>query len=125
MYPFCSESVQKVLDTGREYEKKLMEEKIKQENDKFELWKKQQEANGKMISEDNRELYKQFKESQTEVEIQAHDDQLYRKIGIGLETGNYELIAVLTHKGRTSDSGHYVGWVHKKGGNKLIIIEFD
>lgn len=26
-------------------------------------------------------------------------------------TGQYELVAVLTHKGRSSDAGHYVGWV--------------
>jgi hypothetical protein len=26
-------------------------------------------------------------------------------------SGYYELAAVLTHKGRSSDSGHYVGWV--------------
>ena len=27
------------------------------------------------------------------------------------ETGNYELVGVITHKGRTADSGHYVAWV--------------
>lgn len=31
------------------------------------------------------------------------------------ETGNYELCAVLTHKGRTAESGHYVAWVKDKG----------
>jgi len=30
-------------------------------------------------------------------------------------SGFYELQAVLTHKGRTSNSGHYVGWVKHKG----------
>lgn len=30
-------------------------------------------------------------------------------------TGNYELCAVLTHKGRAADSGHYVAWVKDKG----------
>lgn len=29
-------------------------------------------------------------------------------------TGNYEVIGVVTHKGRTGDSGHYVGWVRTK-----------
>jgi ubiquitin carboxyl-terminal hydrolase 14 len=25
------------------------------------------------------------------------------------------LVAVVTHKGRSSDGGHYVGWVHQTG----------
>ena len=31
-------------------------------------------------------------------------------------SGYYELNAVLTHKGRSSSSGHYVAWVRRKGG---------
>eukprot|EP01136_Pigoraptor_vietnamica_P011581 Opistho-1_new@50594 len=34
-------------------------------------------------------------------------------------SGFYELSAVLTHMGRSSDSGHYVGWVRTKGDNWL------
>lgn len=30
-------------------------------------------------------------------------------------SGYYELQAVLTHKGRSSNSGHYVAWVKQKG----------
>lgn len=30
-------------------------------------------------------------------------------------SGNYSLQAVVTHKGRSADSGHYVGWVKKEG----------
>uniref|UniRef100_M8BU50 Ubiquitin carboxyl-terminal hydrolase n=1 Tax=Aegilops tauschii TaxID=37682 RepID=M8BU50_AEGTA len=37
-------------------------------------------------------------------------------------TGIYDLIAVLTHKGRSADSGHYVGWVKQDDGKW---IEFD
>ena len=29
---------------------------------------------------------------------------------VALIAGRYELIAVLTHKGRSADSGHYVSW---------------
>jgi len=36
-----------------------------------------------------------------------------------MDTGSYQLIAVVTHKGRSSDSGHYVGWVHKAGDDWL------
>lgn len=31
------------------------------------------------------------------------------------DIGNYELCAVLTHKGRAADSGHYVAWVKDEG----------
>jgi len=34
-------------------------------------------------------------------------------------SGYYVLQAVLTHKGRSSNSGHYVGWVRQKGENWL------
>jgi len=37
-------------------------------------------------------------------------------------TGNYELTAVLTHKGRSADSGHYVAWVKNDKGKW---VEFD
>jgi ubiquitin carboxyl-terminal hydrolase 14 len=31
--------------------------------------------------------------------------------------GQYELVAVLTHLGRTAEGGHYIAWV-KKGGDE-------
>ncbi|GAB2222242.1 hypothetical protein Droror1_Dr00013448 [Drosera rotundifolia] len=37
-------------------------------------------------------------------------------------TGVYDLVAVLTHKGRSADSGHYVAWVKQDDGKW---IEFD
>ena len=45
----------------------------------------------------------------------AHDRKLYRPHGTGLDTGNYELIGVVTHKGRSAEGGHYIGWVHAQG----------
>ncbi|EPS62411.1 ubiquitin carboxyl-terminal hydrolase, partial [Genlisea aurea] len=37
-------------------------------------------------------------------------------------TGIYDLIAVLTHKGRSADSGHYVAWVKQQNGKW---VQFD
>lgn len=34
----------------------------------------------------------------------------------GQLTGIYDLVAVLTHKGRSADSGHYVAWVKQENG---------
>ena len=40
----------------------------------------------------------------------------------GLCAGRYELMAVLTHKGRSADSGHYVSWVKQDSGQW---VQFD
>ena len=55
---------------------------------------------------------KALKQKEQEEEWKKHDEQLYRRHGLGLDTGNYELVAVVTHKGRSAEGGHYVGWVH-------------
>ena len=44
---------------------------------------------------------------------------MYRDFGTGLETGEYNLIVVITHKGRSADSGHYLAWTHQSGENWL------
>jgi ubiquitin C-terminal hydrolase len=31
--------------------------------------------------------------------------------------GEYELMGVVTHKGRSADSGHYIGWVRQSPGS--------
>ena len=48
-------------------------------------------------------------------EIKKHDTALYKPHGIGKPTGNYEIIGLVTHKGRSADGGHYIGWVHASG----------
>lgn len=56
-----------------------------------------------------------FKQDQ----IKLDDEKLYRPHGQGLDTGNYQLIGVVTHKGRSADGGHYIGWVHASGDDWL------
>jgi hypothetical protein len=36
--------------------------------------------------------------------------------------GKYDLIGILTHKGRSADSGHYVSWVRQEDGQW---VQFD
>ena len=36
------------------------------------------------------------------------------EFGTGIDTGHYQVVGVVTHKGRSADSGHYVGWTHLK-----------
>ena len=58
---------------------------------------------------------KAAKAAEKEKEDKEHDEALYRPHGQGLDTGNYELVAVITHKGRSADGGHYIAWVHQSG----------
>lgn len=51
--------------------------------------------------------------------VKKHDEELYRDHGLGLDTGNYQLIGVVTHKGRSADGGHYIGWIHASGDDWL------
>jgi len=59
------------------------------------------------------------KNQKKELEQKVSDEMLYRPHGQGLDAGHYQLVAVVTHKGRSADGGHYVGWVHKSGDDWL------
>ena len=39
------------------------------------------------------------------------------------DTGEYELVGVITHQGRSSESGHYVGWCQHKGGKQFFLLK--
>ena len=55
---------------------------------------------------------------------ERHPEECLRwlKGEVPLGAGRYELIAVLTHKGRSADSGHYVSWAKQEDGQW---IQFD
>jgi len=117
IYEFCTEELKKGLDLGREFERKLREEEdskrltgvadveMKDESSKQD---QQEEEKKSAVGEKLKKLKK-------EEEIKISDAMLYRPHGTGLDTGHYQLIAVVTHKGRSADGGHYVGWVHHSG----------
>ncbi|KAJ2960553.1 hypothetical protein NQZ79_g4151 [Umbelopsis isabellina] len=51
------------------------------------------------------------------------DESLANDAGVNV-TGQYELCSVLTHVGRSADSGHYISWV-KKGANEWLKYDDD
>lgn len=53
-----------------------------------------------------------------EMEISNGPVALGNGLPVGF-TGQYELHAVVTHKGRSADSGHYIGWVRQSPGSPL------
>lgn len=111
IYEFCDESVKKSLEPVRKRIDILNEAEKQKSKDLFEEFKKQH-ANEEA---DTFKLFKTYKEQERKEESEKHDRDLWGDIDVGEDTGNYELVGVITHKGRSSDSGHYVGWVHFKG----------
>jgi len=89
------------------------------EAEQFELFKKRLEAEHR-LPDDTKKVFQLFKEEKKGEVVHVHDERLYRKHGMGLDSGQYELIALISHKGRSADSGHYVSWVHKSGGSLLF-----
>jgi len=123
VYEHCSDELKKSLDHGREFE-----QKIRKEEDAAILEGKKKEAaqsdammSGEVAAqtEEEKESAKLVgaaqKEEKKKQDQKAHDEKLYRPHGQGLDTGNYELVAIVTHKGRSADGGHYLGWVHQTG----------
>lgn len=104
IYEFCSEKVQKVLKKARD---KALEEEEDRVTKKLKSTKVDGEATVTSEEEDE-ELKAALAMS---LDPEAEKDIA---VGPGLPAdfqGKYELFAVVTHKGRDADGGHYMGWV--------------
>ncbi|KAF9953323.1 Ubiquitin carboxyl-terminal hydrolase 14 [Mortierella alpina] len=66
---------------------------------------------GRMDTDEVSEEQKAVEEAQVALE-NSLDPELVKDVGSN-PSGQYELAAVLTHIGRTADSGHYIGWARK------------
>mmetsp|Transcript_124757 Transcript_124757/g.186358 ORF Transcript_124757/g.186358 Transcript_124757/m.186358 type:complete len:564 (+) Transcript_124757:53-1744(+) len=112
VYEFCSEAIQKEL-------KKSRDKALREEEDRInkKLKGDQNEAEGdKMETEETK-----VEESEEDAALQAalamsmqSEDEKPVAVGPGLPAnfqGQYELFAVVTHKGRDADGGHYMAWV--------------
>lgn len=60
-----------------------------------------------------REAFRKFDDAK-DVSAQTLSDEEIKEFGEYPLSGYYDLVAVLTHVGRSADSGHYIGW-SKKG----------
>lgn len=115
VFEFCDADLQKVLLPNRKAEVEDQETKKKESALAYEKYKQEQG----LVEEDNYKIYKKFKEEAKKKDDADHDRKLWAPLGQGTSTGNYELVGVITHKGRSSDSGHYVSWVQQKGDSWL------
>ena len=139
IFEFCTDELKQSLLQGRELETANREQEDNARLAGLEEEKKQEEAKGaaattqaaggdvEMEEEEKKEETRetrqlvgaQAKAARVNEEIKKHDELLYRPFNSGLDTGNYQLIGVVTHKGRSADGGHYIGWVHASGDDWL------
>lgn len=111
LFDFCDPELQAQLAVNRKLELEKQELDKKEAAEAYEKYKKEQG----LVEEDNYNIYKKFQVEQKKRNDAKHDLALWSQFGKGKQTGNYELVGVITHKGRSSDSGHYVSWVQQKG----------
>eukprot|EP01097_Dermamoeba_algensis_P005371 TRINITY_DN3416_c0_g1_i1.p1 TRINITY_DN3416_c0_g1~~TRINITY_DN3416_c0_g1_i1.p1 ORF type:complete len:148 (-),score=58.09 TRINITY_DN3416_c0_g1_i1:88-531(-) len=105
LFDLCTDELKEKLLPRRTQLKKLEDERLEKER---ELKRKKMADEKK---EDTKPEEKQKEENKDmEIEKEAKQDN---------DSGFYELSAVLSHKGRYADSGHYVAWVKDRDGTWL------
>lgn len=115
LHEFLNSNLQTQIEANRKIE---LEREIKSkdiEKEKFAEYK----AKHAERDIDSFKLHTLFKKERA-IEIQQeYHDQLWQNMDIAKATGKYRLFGVITHKGRSSESGHYIGWTQAKGKNWL------
>jgi ubiquitin carboxyl-terminal hydrolase 14 len=116
-YEFCSDKVKKVLKVSRDkaaqeeedrVAKKLRGEDVDDNGDE----KKEGESDAAAKTEKTAEVDESMDDELKAALAMSVEPQ--SPVGPGLSAnfqGLYELFAVVTHKGRDADGGHYMGWV--------------
>lgn len=110
VFDLCSDELRARLQPVRKEQIEFEKDHKKSLEDEYEAYKKQHSK----PDEDNMKLYRTFKEKQRAKDEADHDNRIWRPLQPEGDTGNYELIGIITHQGRSSDSGHYIAWVYNK-----------
>lgn len=111
VYDLCSEELRQKLQAPRQMLREA-------ENVKFGLNAQGKSSHGNDISVPKPEVAASNSgESAAATTLEGTSSEKKTQL-----TGIYDLVAVLTHKGRSADSGHYVAWVKQDNGKW---IQFD
>ncbi|KAL7530810.1 hypothetical protein ACHAXR_006639 [Thalassiosira sp. AJA248-18] len=119
VYEFCSDKAKKVLKVARDKAAREEEDRVAKKLRGEDEDKKEGDGDAKMEEEgkegaatggdDEEEMDEELKAA---LAMSVEPEQ--SPVGPGLPPnfqGLYELFAVVTHKGRDADGGHYMGWV--------------
>lgn len=122
VYDFCTDEVQKILKVSRDKaladEEDRINQKLKGQLEKQDTEAMDVDANPK--SEVDYDMDDELKSA-----LALSMEESLAPVGPGLPEnfqGIYELFAVVTHKGRDADGGHYMAWVkadNKASGTKV------
>ena len=126
VFDFCNATLQQKLKVNREAADKEFAEKMKSKREEYEDKMDVENTTGTELSkppsqpemeiDEEEELKKAMALSMGTISSESSEPIF----GNGLPdnfTGKYELYALVTHKGRSADSGHYIGWVRQDSGS--------
>jgi len=126
LYEFCTPQIQKILKANRD---KATEEEEDRATNKLKQGREASSSYGDAMNTSGDEV-----QQQDEVEALAENEEeaaaLREALAMSMQVeqppvgpglpdrfqGYYELFAVVTHKGRDADGGHYMGWVKSDPG---------
>jgi len=108
---FLSTELQEKLVANRKLE---IENELKMKDEEKELYEKFKEE-FKDKDMDTFKIHQLFKKKREEDKQNNIDNELWGKMEDEKCTGKYRLCGVITHKGRSSESGHYISWIQHKG----------
>jgi len=77
----------------------------------------------KKVLNPNREILKKRREREIKSKLNEKEEEIIediKEVKDGNPSGYYELCGVVTHKGRSAESGHYVGWVKESDGRWIM-----
>lgn len=112
MTPYCTPELQEKLKVGKNRVKE-MQDKLLEAKKREKLLKENPLANVKDDEDVKMTDPNAPKKSQYEICKSLNiDNSLIEDVGCNV-SGQYDLVAVLTHMGRNADSGHYISWVRQ------------
>jgi len=108
VYDLCTPELQKSFLPKRKAIEEAEEKRMQQEREKMK--RKAEDKDGVAQATETAQQDK----TMTEAPKPAATTNPDRPLSLVNDSGKYELIAVLTHKGRSADSGHYIAWVKQE-----------
>lgn len=107
VYEFCTDKVKEVLKVSRDKAAKEEEERVAKR------------LKGEDTAAEDAAVEEMDEDDELKAALAMSVEKDLEPVGVGLPSefqGLYELFAVVTHKGRDADGGHYMGWVKASNG---------